>query len=1661
MAAKLKTWEAFFDLVANKNADPSSDAYAVGVREAKVAIKKAESLREAYRPKAGNKNFSPVNGEINFHLRAFRHGFNQLIAERTAKPKKSADQVPTGGLFVDALDKSSTVKYDAAALRRNKEMLEAGKQFAGVVLAAEGVEREQILLGFRDTLDSYTADAYPPIAPQTPATSSSSSSAASSSSSSSSSSEPEEEAPPELKLSLPGRAYEFKVKREMRKPSKKAPKGTPPTLKTFQENALRMFAKRSAVEGAPKTVFGVLKEQAKALYVKDYALRTEALVIDIIKVERYKVVEQLTNGDYAFVVGYGAGEVAHAMRQTAINEIHAAADYAKVRDDDEVELPEDYVPPSVEGILDKENDISTIFEMLSVEDGVRIFDMAFEGAINAYFATWKSSTKRIREDELLDPTNTILGKDEVRSARRQSPLLEKLAPAQITVDLFAAWAEVNNIPLPEQPAEAKLGQLIEKYSKTPVYFAFSHFADVGILAGVEFLRIFVRNSSESASGAMSYPLWLQSFLWYVQGFLAYTGNLPLVPTKHVQSMNAKRTYVGASKFEGSSEAAPRSRLTLADMANLVITRDAAFVPLGERATGRVLHLLDPDYVFFRKMVELKGTAADIMFTLIDEGFPVDPETSRVVADIPDSARATWEMRVLQSALVFSFSSRVMRPWVNDDVDVEAFRRNLVNASAEELGFYTLLGRFSSTFDVTLLAQIVAEFEGRLPPALRRGNDNPEYVKCALIVDQQVAAWFERSRLLFDEKRFDDNAWQLMQRLWNIDDRPVAKNSYLYQAIKSAYVRQIELEKATFLRRRAILAALDHPTDLAYAERNYLMLTELLAMVFKLHSAFTVEVAGAIERVHAIALAGDEIDEASAEQADEALSFLLGKLWPERGDRNWLDEDDRVALVQRVDDVELSDANFAFFDSKYEKVGVTDVAKSTSLATLADNREILTDLLLSAYLAEMHSNCNIIFDAFVERDWETALALGDVFALKSQLVTATPEKKNTHEIAPLYKAFIQALEKEDVAGGASVVADDEEGELIKSDEDEEDEDGEDEEDVDEDTPKTNPNFVRDAKDFMSGLHVYDDDPILLMDDKPSRPASSTPVSATPSSAETVYTPAVTKKKKPAPPPAAETVYTPAVTKKAKPVPTRSAPEPATPPEPKRQAVVEPPAPIVVELYDISSVTGPLQQIVVDAASITRRSVMFDADYVFFQTGQKAGESFAHDLTLFVTRNYKPVQYSAKYSSVRAYALSQLSNIYEELSRPVIGDAIWDQDSTNMIVHEHEVEIVRKLLTVTGPVAQRIFSFEGKKPVYMAGFIHGYGEIARESIVHFEEQDRVRGGGRKELLGDDINGNAYQDGVALGEQVYEQISAHAASKRITYEQAVARTLYPVFGSLETMYVPGNDISRAIEQALTAYRGDKEEFERGVKQALADRAPEVDEVALTGDGEFEIDKLTAVVAARLNVPALRLEGDGFGTNEVVSLVSAASGLTTLILVNTRVEDLAEVLSTVPTLTRLEVRGNVLDADELIPALETDCALQSLEMLVLEYRGPMDRVSDALAAYFMNAQRLRNVELWLSQGDIDYFDTPQRFLNAIGVSKTIAAFFCPGIYPDMSASFQDEFAAALKRNRAQLVGSYISRAKAAEMLHHGSVHGHRLTSAQRRYFGAIAGGAHLRENK
>lgn len=38
--------------------------------------------------------------------------------------------------------------------------------------------------------------------------------------------------------------------------------------------------------------------------------------------------------------------------------------------------------------------------------------------------------------------------------------------------------------------------------------------------------------------------------------------------------------------------------------------------------------------------------------------------------------------------------------------------------------------------------------------------------------------------------------------------------------------------------------------------------------------------------------------------------------------------------------------------------------------------------------------------------------------------------------------------------------------------------------------------------------------------------------------------------------------------------------------------------------------------------------------------------------------------------------------------------------------------------------------------------------------------------------------------------------------------------------------------------------------------------------------------------------------------------------------------------------------------------------------------------------------------------------------------------------------------------IGRRLSRAKAREILHHGSVHGHPLTDRQRRYFGWIASG-------
>lgn len=186
--------------------------------------------------------------------------------------------------------------------------------------------------------------------------------------------------------------------------------------------------------------------------------------------------------------------------------------------------------------------------------------------------------------------------------------------------------------------------------------------------------------------------------------------------------------------------------------------------------------------------------------------------------------------------------------------------------------------------------------------------------------------------------------------------------------------------------------------------------------------------------------------------------------------------------------------------------------------------------------------------------------------------------------------------------------------------------------------------------------------------------------------------------------------------------------------RTQAEVEEPAQLFSSA-DLSRFRGKLYALAVESTTVDERQVLLGPDHDSFSEGKNAGESLARSLAMFVKENYPEGKHASKYEDVRAYAIAQISGIYNEhATEETIGDQLWEMDFTNNISTQHEVDIVRRLLRITQPVADAIFNHHSKREVYMRGFIVGYEAVAQTMIDIFSSETVAvsEGGGRKAPL-----------------------------------------------------------------------------------------------------------------------------------------------------------------------------------------------------------------------------------------------------------------------------------------------------------------------------------------
>ncbi|MFY7869373.1 MAG: hypothetical protein ACOVQN_07710, partial [Exiguobacterium sp.] len=461
---------------------PQPPEYNAGRNEARNLISQANRLVNDYKVRPGNK--APRNGDLAYHMLAFRYGYNSAASTPAKSP---ADQVFTGGLFADVYEsKQMRDSYNSTELRTNKSMIEGGKAFFALVDSQPTESaRKETLMGFKEGIDGLQIDIYTmyprdkrapekttPSAvddddgddPFSSSSSSSSSSAASSSSSSSYYIEPNREV---ARATVDRRDFDNLFdKIEV----------TPPSVSgiPFQQDAVRYFTNfqqnvRQQNSSLTPTFFDMF-HQGSVEMAEKYRLEISDIVTKIIKMEAVKFFKVAQDGNFALICGYGAGEEHHALLQTTLDRIKNPGSVEGTR----------------EGMINVSENIDAI-ERVAPKIQPVLYQFGFMGAINQFFLSWETNSESAISVRDLYEGNMV-----TLNYRLKKKFIVDGVIKAVTGRAYSSDTELR--------ADRD-------------YNGFTYFIEAGIASAANFLKRFVerKSGSEKTSNPMTYQLWFSTF----------------------------------------------------------------------------------------------------------------------------------------------------------------------------------------------------------------------------------------------------------------------------------------------------------------------------------------------------------------------------------------------------------------------------------------------------------------------------------------------------------------------------------------------------------------------------------------------------------------------------------------------------------------------------------------------------------------------------------------------------------------------------------------------------------------------------------------------------------------------------------------------------------------------------------------------------------------------------------------------------------------------------------------------------------------------------------------------------------------------------------------------------------------------------------------------
>ncbi len=1148
--------------------------------------------------------------------------------------------------------------------------------------------------------------------------------------------------------------------------------------------------------------------------------------------------------------------------------------------------------------------------VLNAEIALSVVSAGFFGAMNRYFALWLRNDGASVSDDMI--------------VSDKSAVVRKLSADGIVEQLYTLWKGTGTVYNKENSEVRE----------------FSHYASTGIRLAVDFLATFIGLAPSVDMSVSNFFVFIAGALYYMTemkrgGSIAFK-KLPAVATTHVENIKSGRTAVDQQ-----------------DDAD-----DAMSLTLNQRNSTKLLQMLDPSAGFYAAARRDRATAVDRMARHVKEMLGIDSNADPIQTGTSRAFQLTWGARALSTMFTMIVTSRITQFFI-ENVSTRTEKRDfsfITKKAVDERGVYNLLMQLGDTFDYSHLNEIFKKkFENAMPSYSEAAffsnamYTNDEEVtdmvrkSYCMLLDRFIEQWTDSASNLFlaDFAKF---ILEICNVFWERDGQPGIV-SPMKEIVQNAYYRKLGDLNILQKNRRDVMKQRNYSVELLYAEKEYLLLTEVLAMIYHVKGELTPE------REELIATARDTIlSDAEDEAVKQVVDEMMKALWPgSQLDGSFISEEEAARIIdERETQTPAAQRRIYNSPAEFGDNGSyrLDIDNTDTLSELGDQPTVESilrsksarELVDLAYVVEMQIELNIFLIDIATRNWKEIITFGDI---------------------------------------ASVI------------------DGD--------------SALMDA--MRAALNDFD---VQEEDYSYSPAASSVPVDTADDEEE----------------------------------------EPAA----KQQRVV-PASPVqqpaqLFQSSTTSSYKGKLHALVVESSTIDERTVMLSEDSGAFADGKRAGEDFASQLAKFVQEIYSENQRAAKFSDIRAYAITLLSGVYNErASSSFIEDQIWDMDFNNMVSVEHEIDVARRLLKIAEPTANAIFDYRTRRPAYMRGFIVGY-ELAAQTMIDVFAANASSSKGEKRTVrfinaaissqdkivtfeslfnSRNINstGKDASFGLKLSRSYLRQVESYATNNFLSFGTAFRRSMFDLKNAFDAMAGKETPLSAplfcdfAVEFAekIFNYAGDRAAvlsgfFSSSRQIPIIEEGAVLEFVAEENDSDVmlgnvpDIKSMVADARSAKTVDVLKLKGTYFDEKKALKIVKALqnkSAVRSLECTDTFITNFAPILALLSNLERVIINQNTMNADILYSVVNTRTFLTNVRVFEvnkaydvnsMSFGGIVDVVS-VLRRAVPAATSLRDLTF------VPYFDDSEQFAlrkplaglfeETVGESNTLVYFDCPFVFNSM----------------------------------------------------------------